>query len=88
MFTARRSIKDHELIEAKKRNIFDSVNMKDNVIMRELGRLPENYYIFKIAVMLSKVPISQYEYVHHISLQQLYWFILRGRGDLSKIFLV
>ena len=55
MFTARRSIEDHELIEAKKRNIFDSVNMKDNVIMRDIGRLPENYYIFKnVHVRLNK----------------------------------
>ncbi len=40
--------------------------------------------IYNVAVMLSKVPKVQYGYVHHLSLRQLYWFILRREGILSK----
>ena len=40
--------------------------------------------IYNVAVMLTKVQKTKYAYVHHLSLKQLYWFILRREGRLSK----
>ncbi len=46
--------------------------------------LNERNTILNVAVMLTKTPKMQYGYVHHLSLKQLYWFILRREGRLSK----
>ncbi len=46
------------MIKTKKRFPFDSVSMKDDVIMRELSSLPENYYIFKDAHVSLNQPVK------------------------------
>ena len=52
--------------------------------IRTVNRFHRKLPIYNVAVMLQKVPKVQYEYVHHLSLKQLYWFILRREGVLSK----
>ncbi len=145
------------LIKNKNDIIFESVNMTENVVLRELNKLPQSYFIFNdvclrllrpvkyrkteeyvkscqidfvvigptgifiigvkersenllkevdvaglifyirtvnsfhrkfpiynVAVMITKTPRVQYEYVHHLTLRQLYWFIRRREGSLTK----
>ena len=52
--------------------------------IRTVNRFHRKLPIYNVAVMLQKVPKVQYEYVHHLSLKQLYWFILRREGVISK----
>jgi len=49
-----------------------------------INRFNKKFPIYNVVVMLQKVPKIQYEYVRHVSLQQLYWFILQREGILHK----
>ena len=40
--------------------------------------------IYNVAVMLQKIPKVKYEYVRHLTLRELYWFIIRREGTMSK----
>lgn len=52
--------------------------------IRISNQFRRKFPIYNVAVMLSKVTKAQYGYVHHLSLRQLYCFILRREGILSK----
>jgi len=52
--------------------------------IKTYNRFCRKFPIYNVAVMLQKVPKVQYGFVSHLSLRELYWFILRREGILSK----
>jgi len=52
--------------------------------IRTVNRFHRKFPIYNVAIMLSKVSKGQYGYVRHLSLRELYWFILRREGVLPK----
>ena len=66
-------------------NLLKDVDMAGLVFYIKTANLFHNKLpIYNVAVMLTRVPKVRYGYVHHLSLKQLYWFILRREGRLSK----
>ena len=49
-----------------------------------INRFCKKFPIYNVAVMLHKVSKIKYEYVRHLTLRELYWFIIRREGTVSK----
>ncbi|MFX1504666.1 MAG: nuclease-related domain-containing protein [Promethearchaeota archaeon] len=54
------------------------------IYIRSLNRFKKKLPIYNVSVRLRKVPKVRYEYVYHVTLRELYWFILRREGKLQK----
>lgn len=52
--------------------------------IRSLNFFGRKFPIYNIAVMLTKVPKVKYGFVRHLTISELYWFILRRDGVISK----
>lgn len=52
--------------------------------IRIYNRFCKKFPIYNVAVMLQKVSKVKFEYVRHLTLKELYWFIIRREGFLPK----
>ena len=52
--------------------------------IRIYNRFCRKFPIYNVAVMLQKISKVKYEYVRYLTIRELYWFILRREGILSK----
>ena len=52
--------------------------------IRMLNKFHRKFPIYNVAVMLQKVTKVSYEYVRHLTLRELYWFILRRERFVPK----
>ncbi len=48
------------------------------------NRFRRKFPIYNVAIMLRKVPKVKYGFVYHLTIKELYWFILRREGVISK----
>ena len=52
--------------------------------IRIVNKFHKKFPIYNVAVMLQKVTKVSYEYVRHLTLRELYWFIIRREGFLPE----
>jgi len=52
--------------------------------IRIYNRFCKKFPIYNVVVMLQKVPKVTYEYVRHLTVREVYWFIVRREGILPK----